>query len=143
MFMGEYHPVADEKGRVAVPVRLRKAFGDDISTLVLTHGFDRCIMGFRESDWKEFVETRLVPLSQSDPDNRKKVRFLLGGASVCELDRQGRLLLPSYLKDYAGIEKALAVLGVYDRIEIWSEESYLSYKPAGSCLDEFAGDLGL
>ncbi|MGL4368636.1 MAG: division/cell wall cluster transcriptional repressor MraZ, partial [Spirochaetota bacterium] len=71
MFMGEYRPALDEKGRIAVPARIRKAFGEDtpFGALVTAPGFDRCIMAFREPDWRAFVEAKLAPLSQADPVN--------------------------------------------------------------------------
>ncbi|PKL17232.1 MAG: cell division/cell wall cluster transcriptional repressor MraZ [Spirochaetae bacterium HGW-Spirochaetae-5] len=99
MFMGEYSPALDEKGRVAIPVKLRKAFGEEASMekLVVTHGFDKCLMAFREQEWREFVETKLMALPQSDPKNRMSVRFLIGGACECELDKQGRVVIPSNL----------------------------------------------
>ncbi len=142
--MGEYHPGLDEKGRVAIPVKLRKAFGDDavINKLIITHGFDKCIMAFREEDWKDFVENKLIPLSQADPKNRMRLRFLLGGASDCELDKQGRCIIPGHLLEYAELKKDVTVLGLYNRIEIWADEVYCSYKPDGDALNSFANDLG-
>ncbi len=144
MFMGEYHPVMDEKGRVAIPVKLRKAFGENavINTLIITHGFDKCIMAFRQEDWKEFVETRLVPLSQSDPKNRMRLRFLMGGATECELDKQGRIIIPVYLKQYAEIDKEVTLLGLFNKIEIWGSETYANYRPDGDALNAFAKDFG-
>jgi len=144
MFMGEYQPSLDEKGRVAIPVKLRKAFGEDavINKLIITHGFDQCIMAFREVDWKEFVETRLVPLSQADGKNRMRLRFLMGGATECELDRQGRIIIPGYLKDYAEIQNEITILGLYNRIEIWSTGVYNKYRPDGEALGSFAAELG-
>jgi len=144
MFMGEFSPSIDEKGRLAIPARLRKAFGDGspIGKLIVTHGFDKCIMAFRESDWLDFVENKLVPLSQSDPRHRMSVRFLIGGASECELDKQGRVLIPGNLLEYAGIGGEVTVLGLYNKIEIWSKEAYEEYKPNGEDLDNFADDLG-
>ena len=144
MFMGEYHPTMDEKGRVAIPVKLRKAFGENaaINRLIITHGFDKCIMAFREEDWREFVETKLAPLSQEDPKNRMRLRFLLGGASECELDKQGRIMVPPYLKDYAEIRRDIVLLGLNNRIEIWSGEVYRAYRPDGESLNAFARDLG-
>ena len=134
----------DEKGRIAIPVKLRKAFGENavINRLIITHGFDKCIMAFREEDWKEFVENKLIPLSQSDPKNRMRTRFLLGGASECDLDKQGRIIIPGYLKDYAEISRDTTILGLYNRIEIWSDEVYSQYKPGGDELNTFASDLG-
>ncbi len=144
MFMGEYHPTMDEKGRVAIPVKLRKAFGENaaINRLIITHGFDKCIMAFRDEDWREFVETKLAPLSQEDPKNRMRLRFLLGGASECELDKQGRIMVPPYLKDYAEIRRDIVLLGLNNRIEIWSGEVYRAYRPDGESLNAFARDLG-
>lgn len=142
--MGEYSPALDDKGRVAIPVKLRKAFGEEasIEKLVVTHGFDKCLMAFREQEWKEFVETKLMTLPQSDPKNRMSVRFLIGGASECELDKQGRMVIPSYLLKYAEIDSELIILGLSNKIEIWSKEVYGNYKPEGSALESFANDLG-
>ncbi len=144
MFMGEYHPTLDEKGRVAIPMKLRKAFGENsvINKLIITHGFDKCVMAYREEDWKDFVENKLVNLSQSDPKNRMRIRFLLGGACECELDKQGRIIIPGYLKEYSEMEKEVIILGLYNRIEIWSKEVYNDYRPDGEALNQFAHDLG-
>ncbi len=144
MFMGEYHPNLDEKGRVAIPAKLRKAFSGSavIDKLIITHGFDRCIMAFREEDWKEFIEKKIVPLSQSDPKNRSIMRRLFGGAHECDLDKQGRILIPSYLIEDAGIEKDITILGLYKRIEIWSSGIYGDYRPGDDSINMFASDLG-
>lgn len=144
MFMGEYHPTVDEKGRVAIPFKLRKAFGEDciVNKLIITHGFDKCIMAFRQEDWKVFVENKLITMPQSDPKNRMRLRFMLGGATDCDLDKQGRITIPAYLKNYAGIEREVAILGLYNRIEIWSHEEYQNYKPDGESLNSLASDLG-
>jgi MraZ protein len=144
MFMGEYHPTLDEKGRVAIPMKLRKAFGENsvINKLIITHGFDKCVMAYREEDWKDFVENKLVHLSQSDPKNRMRIRFLLGGACECELDKQGRIIIPMYLKDYSEMQKDVIILGLYNRIEVWSKEVYEDYRPDGEALNQFAQDLG-
>ena len=144
MFMGEFRPTLDEKGRLAIPMKLRNASGDDIPVekLVITHGFDKCIMAFREEDWRQFVETKLVPLPQADPRNRMRLRFLMGGAAECELDKQGRLLVPVHLQEYAELKRDVIILGLYDRIEIWAAEVYQRYRPDGEALNAFASDLG-
>lgn len=143
MFMGEYSPALDDKGRVAIPVKLRKAFGEDnlIEKLVVTHGFDRCLMAFRESDWTVFVD-KLMKLPLSDPNNRMVFRFIVGGASECELDKQGRMIIPSNLLRYADIKDDVIILGLSDKIEIWSKEVYDNYRPGGEILDHFADGLG-
>ena len=142
--MGEYRPTLDEKGRLAIPMKLRKASEEDalVEKLVITHGFDKCIMAFRQEDWKGFVETKLVPLSQADPRNRMRLRFLMGGAAECELDKQGRLLIPVHLQEYAELNRDVIILGLYDRIEIWASEVYQRYRPDGEALNAFAADLG-
>ena len=144
MFMGEYHPTLDDKGRVAIPVKLRKAFGENavINRLIITHGFDKCIMAFREEDWKDFVQNKLMTLSQGEQANRMRLRFLLGGAAECDLDRQGRITLPAYLKEYADIDKEVTILGLSNKIEIWSTRVYHNYKPDGKELESFARELG-
>jgi|DewCreStandDraft_4_1066084.scaffolds.fasta_scaffold260546_1 MraZ protein len=144
MFMGEYHPSLDEKGRMAVPIKLRKAFGDDaiINKLIVTYGFDKYIMAYREEDWADFVKNRLVRATESNPQNAMMMRYFVGGAFDCELDKQGRIIIPTHLKEHAGIKKDVTVLGLYNRIEIWDTESYNQYKPGGEKLSAFAKDLG-
>jgi MraZ protein len=144
MFKGEYHPTLDEKGRIAIPARIRKAFGENavINRLVVTHGFGKYIMGYREEDWREFVERKLKPMSQEEPKNMKWIRFLLGGAVDCDLDRQGRIVLPAYLIDYAAIKKNTAIIGLYNRVEIWDYDSYQSYKPGEPERDGIEWDIG-
>jgi len=145
MFIGEYHPTLDDKGRIAIPVKLRKAFGEKatINKLVLTYGFDKCIMAFREIDWERFVSDKLVPLPQSNPTNRKWVRHLMGGAREQELDKQGRIVIPASHLEYAQIKGDVTILGLNDRIEIWSTEIYNQYRPDQDSLNALAVDLGI
>lgn len=144
MFMGEYHPSFDEKGRIAIPARLRKAFGENaiITKLVIAPSFDKCIIAFREDEWKNFVQNKLMVLSQGEQKNRMKMRFLLGGAAECELDKQGRIMIPSNLIEYAEIDGDVTIFGVYDKIEIWCTKIYNEYKPDKDTLNVFAKDLG-
>ncbi|HON79928.1 MAG TPA: division/cell wall cluster transcriptional repressor MraZ [Spirochaetota bacterium] len=144
MFMGEYHPSLDEKGRVAVPIKLRKAFGEDviIEKLVVTYGFGKYIMAYRVEDWDDFVKTKLIKASETDPDGPNLVRYFVGGAFECELDKQGRIIVPQHLKEHAGIAKDVTVLGLYNRIEIWDTAMYNSNKPSGETLSTLGRDLG-
>jgi MraZ protein len=100
-------------------------------------------MGFRPADWRTFVDTKLAPLPQQDPVHRMRVRFLLGGAHECELDRQGRVLVPAPLLDYAGLRHECVVLGVNERLEIWSAAAWKEYLPADAALEKFAAELGI
>jgi MraZ protein len=144
MFMGEYKPALDEKGRVAIPARMRKAFGEDapIDKLIITYGFGKCLMAYRESDWADFVKNKLVRASESMQDGIRLMRFFVGGAFECELDKQGRIIIPAYLKEYAGIEKDITIIGLYNRVEIWGREQYDSQKPDNDALSTFGKDLG-
>lgn len=144
MFMGEYHPSLDEKGRVAVPIKLRKAFGEEtiIEKLVVTYGFGKYIMAYREEDWDDFVKTKLIKASESDPEGANLVRYFVGGAFDCELDKQGRIIVPQHLKEHAGITKDVTVLGLYNRIEIWDTAVYNGSKPSGETLSTLGRDLG-
>src|SRR4030042_6806169 len=143
MFMGEYHPTLDEKGRVAIPVKLRKSFGEKayIYKLVLTYGFDKCIMAFREEEWGRFVREKRVPLPQSKPTNRKWIRHLMGGARDQELDKQGRIVIPASHLEYAQIKSEVTILGMNDRIEIRATDIYNNYRPAQDSLNALAGDV--
>ncbi|MBN1499204.1 MAG: division/cell wall cluster transcriptional repressor MraZ [Spirochaetes bacterium] len=129
MFLGKFNPTIDEKNRLAIPAKFRKTgkTGNELNSLIILPGFDGCIMGFAEPEWKKFVSERIETLSQSDPENRRKTRFLYSNAVECELDKQGRIILPPELKVFAGIEKEAVVIGVYDRIEIWSPVRYNEY----------------
>ncbi|HQP47974.1 MAG TPA: division/cell wall cluster transcriptional repressor MraZ [Spirochaetota bacterium] len=142
--MGEYHPSLDEKGRVAVPIKLRKAFGEEliIEKLIVTYGFGKYIMAYREEDWDDFVKTKLIKASESDPDGANLVRYFVGGAFDCELDKQGRIIIPQHLKEHACIAKDVTVLGLYNRIEIWDTVMYNSSKPSGETLSTLGRDLG-
>lgn len=144
MFIGEYRPLFDDRGRLAVPMKLRKAFGEElINRLIVAPGFDRCVMAFRVEDWEHFVREKVIALPQDDPENRRRVRFIMGGAAECELDKQGRILIPSQLKDFAQIEKETVIIGVYDRIEVWSAERYDAYRPSLDSIEDFATEMGM
>jgi MraZ protein len=144
MFLGKFRPVIDEKNRLAIPAKFRRTDkpGTDLKTLIILPGFDGCLMGFAETEWKKFVSERIETLSQSDPENRKKTRFLYSNASECELDKQGRIILPVELKEYAAIEKEVIVIGVHDRIEIWSFDRYSKYTSSDDASVYLEGNLG-
>ena len=144
LFLGTYKPLLDEKNRVSIPAKLRKVAesGSNIDNLIILPGFDGCIMCVQFQDWENFVKEKLLVLSQSEPENRKKVRFILSGAVECELDKQGRIVIPQYLKEYASIDKEVVIIGVYDRIEIWSAEEYEKYLGDESGRDLISGNFG-
>ena len=122
MFMGEYSHSLDPKGRLIMPAKFREQLGD---TFVVTKGLDQCLYIYANEDWKVFEE-KLSQLPLTNKDTRRLVRFFLAGACECETDKQGRILLPSVLREYAGLEKDVVLAGTSGRIEIWSRDRYLA-----------------
>ncbi|MCM1282567.1 MAG: division/cell wall cluster transcriptional repressor MraZ [Muribaculaceae bacterium] len=120
MFMGEYSHTVDAKGRMIVPSRFREKLGNEF---VVTKGLDGCLFVYSHEEWARIEENlREKPLTSKDA--RKFLRFFFAGAASCEVDKQGRILLPANLREYAGIDKEVVSLGVYSRVEIWSKERY-------------------
>lgn len=118
MFIGEYEHSVDDKGRIAVPKRLRGHFGQG---LVLTRGWDRCLWIYTPAAWDVFSE-KISHLPVGKSNARSLSRMIFSGAVDCDLDQQGRIVIPSYLRQYAQIGAAAVVLGVNDRLEIWARD---------------------
>ncbi len=124
MFLGEYNYSIDEKKRLAVPAKFRSLLG---KKAVITKGLDQCLFIFSTKEWKTLAEKiSKLPLTQSDA--RGFTRLMLGGAMEVSIDSIGRILIPDYLKKYAGLKKKVSLIGVLNRIEIWGEESWDKYK---------------
>ncbi len=120
MFMGEYNHTIDAKGRLIVPSKFREQLGEEF---VITKGLDGCLFVYSNEEWKKIEESfRDKPLTSKDA--RKFTRFFFAGACNCEVDKQGRILIPSNLREYAGIEKDVVSVGVLSRVEIWSKEKW-------------------
>ena len=122
MLMGEYEHTIDSKGRISMPAKLRKYMGD---TFVLTKGLDGCLFAFSGQEWINF-ETKLKSLPLSDKNARNFVRFFLAGATECEIDKQGRFLIPNNLRKAASLEKDVVIIGVGTRLEIWDKTIWKS-----------------
>ncbi len=120
MFMGEYNHTIDAKGRLIIPAKFREVLGDEF---VVTKGMDGCLFVFDNSEWQTFAE-KLRSLPMIDKEVRQFTRFFLAGAASVEVDKQGRILLPSVLRDFAGITKDTVLIGVGSRIEIWSKDRW-------------------
>ena len=120
MFMGEYNHTIDAKGRLIIPAIFREVLGDEF---VVTKGMDGCLFVFDNSEWQVFAE-KLRSLPMIDKEVRQFTRFFLAGAASVEVDKQGRILLPSVLRDFAGIIKDTVLIGVGSRIEIWSKDRW-------------------
>lgn len=123
MFMGEYQHSIDEKGRMIIPAKFREALG---SAFVVTRGLDQCLFVYPQSEWA-VLEQKLKSLPLMKSDARAFTRFFFSGATECELDKQGRVNLPNTLVEFALLEKDCVVLGVSNRVEIWSKTVWESY----------------
>ena len=120
MFMGEYNHTIDTKGRLIIPSKFREQLGDEF---IVTKGLDGCLFVFPKNEWELFEEKlRDLPLTQKNA--RKFVRFFVAGANLCELDKQGRILVPQTLREFAGLEKDVILAGNLSRVEVWSKEKW-------------------
>ncbi|ANC76766.1 MULTISPECIES: division/cell wall cluster transcriptional repressor MraZ [Bacillales] len=123
MFMGEYQHSIDEKGRMIIPSKFREELGTEF---ILTRGLDQCVFGYPLNEWK-VIEEKLKSLPFTKKDARAFTRFFFSGAAECQLDKQGRVNIASPLRDYAKLEKDCVVIGVSNRIEIWSKSIWEEY----------------
>jgi MraZ protein len=141
MFMGEYNHTIDTKGRLIVPSKFREALGD---TFVVTKGLDGCLFVYDNQEWNAFEE-KLKSLPITNKEARQFARFFLAGAAEVEVDKQGRILVPNILREFAQINKEVVLIGVASRIEIWSKERFEGIT-AFEDMDEIAehmAELGL
>ncbi|MBB3127354.1 MraZ protein [Paenibacillus rhizosphaerae] len=121
--MGEYQHSLDDKGRVTIPAKFRELLG---SSFVVTRGLDQCLFVYPMNEW-QILEQKLKSLSLMKSDARAFTRFFFSGATECEWDKQGRVNLPGNLRQYAKLEKECVVLGVSNRVEIWSKDTWEEY----------------
>ena len=123
MFMGEYHHSIDDKGRLIIPAKFRAELGDKF---IITRGIENCLFAYPMERWETIVH-KLESLPFTKKDARNFSRFFLSGAINSEFDKQGRISITSSLKEYAGLTKDCVVIGVGDRLEIWSEDAWQKF----------------
>ena len=123
VLIGEYEHSLDAKGRLIMPAKLREDIGEKF---IITKGLDGCLFGFSQAEWNNFEE-KLKTLPLTNKNARDFVRFFLSGATECEIDKQGRFLIAGNLREYAQMEKEIAIIGVGTRIEIWNKEKWKEY----------------
>ncbi|OMC82983.1 division/cell wall cluster transcriptional repressor MraZ [Viridibacillus sp. FSL H8-0123] len=123
MFMGEYQHSIDAKGRLIIPAKFREHLTEGF---VITRGLDNCLFGYPILEWRK-LEEKLKKLPVTKKDARAFTRFFFSGATEVEVDKQGRINIPSNLLTHANVQKDCVVLGVSNRIEIWSKESWQNY----------------
>ena len=120
MLSGEYRHSVDSKGRIIIPSRIREEIGEKI---VITRGLDGCLFGYSEKTWDNIMQ-KLSSLPYTKSDVRKYTRFMTSGAITLEFDKQGRINIPNYLNQYASLIHDVVIIGVIDRIEIWSSDNW-------------------
>jgi len=127
MLIGEYNHTFDDKSRVSLPAKFRKEMGQ---TVVVAPGIDNCLFIFTMKGWKEFTERLSRPDSSSvlQADNRNFNRLVIGRAVEVEVDGTGRMLVPDHLREYAGLETKVTIVGVMNRVEVWSTEAWIKYR---------------
>jgi len=143
MFIGEYSHSIDTKGRIAIPVKFRLQLS---AGAVVTRGLDNCLWVYPKSEWEKLAEKlATLPISQSDA--RAFARLMLAGAFDLEIDKQGRIVLPQYLRQYANLKNKAILAGLYNRFEIWDSEIWNKYKKGteenSSNIAEHLGNLGV
>ena len=139
MFIGEFSHNLDNKGRIAVPAKFRNKL---TAGAIITRGLDRCLFVFDSKEW-EILAQKLISLPLAQANSRAFTRLMLAGAADVELDKQGRILIPDFLRTYASLAKNVVITGVYNRLEIWDERKWKEYKKkAEKNTDEIAEQLG-
>lgn len=143
MFIGEYIHTLDDKKRLSLPSRFRKSLGKEI---IITHGLDHCLFVYSPTEWNKFAE-RLSELSVGQKDSRSFTRFILGGAAPVEIDSAGRILIPDFLRQFAKLSEKIVVVGLGNRVELWSEKEWKLYKnnlhKNADHVAEKLGDIGM
>ena len=143
MFLGEYKHSLDNKGRAAIPAKFRA----ELSTgAIITRGLDFCLFVFPSKSW-ESLAGKLTALPLAQANSRAFARLMLAGAADAELDAQGRVLIPEYLRKYADLKKEVVIAGLYNRLEIWDKDRWEEYKKktegASDEISEKLGELGI
>lgn len=142
MFLGEFEHNIDQKGRLAIPVKFRNALADGA---VVTRGLDNCLTLYPKKEW-EALAAKIAALPMTDPTARAFARFVLAGAVDVDADKQGRVILPAYLRQHAGLGASVVVAGLFNRIEIWDKANWNAFSKesqADTTLTDRLTELGI
>lgn len=134
MFIGEYQHSIDEKGRLAIPIKFRSELAKGA---VITRGLDNCLFLYSLEEWQKLA-SKLSTLPISKANTRAFSRLMLAGAMDVEIDKQGRVIIPDYLRKYAELKKQVIVAGLLNRLEIWNEDAWIKYKQG---TEKSSGDI--
>lgn len=144
MFIGEYKVSMDSKGRIAVPAKFRQLLNN--TSAVVTRGLDKSLFLYPKVEWEKIAE-KLSNLPLSKSNSRAFSRLMLAGAFDVEIDKQGRMMIPEYLRKFSNLTKRVVVAGLYNRIEIWDEEEWEIYKAnterESTSIAEGLGEVGV
>jgi MraZ protein len=121
MLLGEYEHTIDDKNRLTLPAKFRKAFSDGV---IVTRGMDGCLYAYTPEDWRDHVDTRLAELDPLSKESRKMKRFFFSAATEAEPDKQGRIVVPPALAEHARLGREVVVAGVHDHVEIWDRAAW-------------------
>jgi MraZ protein len=130
MLVGEYEHTIDDKNRLTLPAKFRQAFSEGV---VLSRGIEKCLFAYPRSQWEATVQSRLGELDLLSKEGRVMQRYFFAGAAEAEVDKQGRVMVPSSLGAYAGLGKEVVVAGIHDHLEIWDRAAWRAH------LDEIEG----
>ncbi len=143
MFIGEYQHSIDNKGRLQIPAKLKQQLGKGA---VVTKGLDNCLFLYPQKAWQVLAD-KLAKLPISKASTRAFARLMLAGAMDVEIDKQGRMLVPEYLRSYASLKRKVVIAGLYSRLEIWDQDLWNKYKKGtekgSTAIAETLGDLGV
>ncbi len=143
MFIGEYTVSMDAKGRIAIPAKFRAQLN---AAAVVTRGLDQSLFLYPKTGW-EAMAAKISALPLTQANSRAFARLMLAGAYDAELDKQGRMMVPDYLRKFAGLSKRIVIAGLYNRIEIWDEQAWMDYKRnterESTAIAEKLGELGV
>ena len=143
MFIGQYTHNLDQKGRLAIPKKFRAALTEGA---VVTRGLDNCLFLYTKIEWEKLAQ-KLVNLPFSQANTRAFARLMLAGAMDVTIDKQGRIIVPEYLRTFATLKKEIIVAGLYDRLELWDKKSWETYmkknEAATNKIAEQMSELGI
>ena len=143
MFIGEYHHTLDDKGRVSIPVKFR---ADLAQGAVVTRGLDRSLFLYTKAEWDRLAQ-KLAALPLGQADTGAFARLMLAGAMEAEIDASGRVVVPPYLRTYAGLTKNIVLTGLHNRVELWDEQTWDTYRTKteadGDAIAERLGEYGV
>ena len=125
MFRGTSLHTIDEKGRIIIPARFRDVIKANSSEGVMVSGKDKHLLAFTYEEWRK-IEANILAQAQKSDSIRRFIRFFIGAASGCNCDKQDRILVPPNLREYAGLQHDIVLVGVLDHFEIWSKQNYES-----------------